>query len=42
MGIGYLLPVEIRKPGFLAKAGILILGLFEAVGLFFLMGADPL
>lgn len=42
MGIGYLLPVEIRKPGFLAKAGILILGFFEAVGLFFLMGADPL
>lgn len=42
MGIGYLMPVEIKKPGFLAKAGILIVGFFEAVGLFFLMGADPL
>lgn len=42
MGIGYLTPVEIKKPGFLAKAGILIVGFFEAVGLFFLMGAEPL
>lgn len=42
MGIGYLLPVKIKKPGFLAKAGILAVGFFEAAGLLFLMGADPL
>lgn len=42
VGIGYLLPVEIKKPGILGKAGLLLLGLLEALGMFFFMGLDPL
>lgn len=40
MGIAYLLPVEIRKPGAVGKAGIILLGICEAVGMFLLMGGD--
>lgn len=40
MGIGYLLPVEIKKPGFLGKAGIVIVGIFEVLGMLFFMGWD--
>lgn len=42
MGAGYLLPVEIKKPGLLGKAGIVVLGIFEAVGMMFFMGWDAL
>lgn len=38
MGIGYLLPVEIKKPGILVKAGILAVGFLEAAGIVFFMG----
>lgn len=40
MGIGYLLPVEIKKPGIIGKIGILILGIFEALGMILFMGWD--
>lgn len=40
MGIGYLLPVEIKKPGLLGKAGIVIVGIFEVLGMLFFMGWD--
>ena len=39
-GTGYLLPVEIKKPGVLGKAGILILGIAEAIVMLFFMGVD--
>lgn len=39
-GTGYLLPVEIKKPGVLGKAGILILGIAEAIIMLFFMGVD--
>lgn len=42
MGAGYLLPVEIRKPGLPGKLGILLLGVLEAVGMIFLIGWDAL
>ena len=37
LGIGFLLPVEIKKPGLPGKLCILVLGIFEAVGMLFLM-----
>lgn len=40
MGIGYLLPVEIKKPGLLGKIGIVIVGIFEVLGMLFFMGWD--
>ena len=40
MGAGYLLPVEIKKPGLLGKVGIIILGAFEVVGMLLFMGWD--
>ena len=42
MGIGYLLPVEIKKPGVIGKAGIIILGIFEALGMILFMGWDAI
>lgn len=42
VGIGYLLPVEIKKPGIIGKAGLLLLGILEALGMLFFMGVDPL
>lgn len=40
MGTAYLLPVEIKKPGALGKAGIMLLGFLEALGMLFFMGWD--
>lgn len=40
MGIAYLLPVEIKKPGLLGKAGIVLLGILEALGMVLFMGWD--
>lgn len=40
MGIGYLLPVEIKKPGLLGKAGIVMVGIFEVLGMLLFMGWD--
>lgn len=40
MGAGYLLPVEIKKPGLIGKAGLVLLGLFEALGMLIFMGWD--
>ena len=42
MGIAYLLPVEIKKPGIIGKAGIIILGIFEALGMILFMGWDAI
>lgn len=42
MGIGYLLPIEIKKPGVIGKIGILILGIFEALGMILFMGWDAI
>lgn len=42
VGIGYLLPVEIKKPGIIGKVGLLLLGILEALGMLFFMGVDPL
>lgn len=42
MGIAYLLPVEIKKPGVIGKAGIMLLGIFEAVGMILFMGWDAI
>lgn len=39
-GIGYLLPVEIKKPGLLGKVGIVLVGVFEVLGMLFFMGWD--
>lgn len=40
MGIAFLLPVEIKKPGIIGKIGILIVGILEALGMLFFMGWD--
>lgn len=40
MGIGYLSPVEIRKPGIAGKIGLVVLGILEAAALLFFMGWD--
>lgn len=42
MGIGYLLPVEIKKPGITGKLSIIILGIFEALGMILFMGWDAI
>lgn len=39
-GIGHLAPIEIKKPGLLGKAGILLIGILEALGMLFFMGWD--
>ncbi len=39
-GIGYLLPIEIKKPGLLGKIGIILLGILEALVMIFFMGWD--
>lgn len=38
MGIGYLSPIEIKKPGAVGKIAIIILGIFEAVWMMLFMG----
>ena len=40
MGIGYLLPIEIKKPGTAGKISMMILGILEVMGLFLFMGWD--
>lgn len=40
MGIGYLSPVEIKKPGVIGKIGLIVLGALEAIALLFFMGWD--
>lgn len=40
MGVAYLLPVEIKKPGILGKAGLVLLGILEALGMLLFMGWD--
>lgn len=40
MGIGYLSPIEIKKPGVIGKIGIIVLGIFEVIGMIFFMGWD--
>lgn len=42
MGIAFLLPVEIKKPGIIGKVGIVILGIFEALGMILFMGWDAI
>lgn len=42
MGIGYLLPIEIKKPGLIGKASLILLGIIEAFGMFFFMGWDAI
>lgn len=39
-GIGYLLPIEIKKPGIIGKVGLILLGILEALGMLFFMGFD--
>ena len=38
IGIGYLLPIEIKKPGIIGKIGIMILGILEVLGLLLFVG----
>ena len=40
MGIGYLSPIEIKKPGIIGKIGLIVLGVLEALALLFFMGWD--
>ena len=40
MGVGYLLPIEIKKPGIAGKISMMILGFLEMLGVFFFMGWD--
>lgn len=40
LGIGFLLPVKIKKPGAVGKLGIVILGIFEILGMILFMGWD--
>lgn len=42
MGIGYLLPVEIKKPGIIGKVSIILLGIFETLGMLLFMGWDAI
>lgn len=40
MGIGYLSPVEIKKPGALGRVGLILLGFLEILALLMFMGWD--
>lgn len=40
MGVGYLLPIEIKKPGIIGKVVIIVIGIFEAIGMLLFMGWD--
>ena len=40
LGIGFLLPVKIRKPGVIGKAAIVMVGILEAVFMMLFMGWD--
>lgn len=38
VGMGFLLPIKIKKPGIIGKAGIILLGAFEVIGMIFFIG----
>ena len=38
MGVGFLAPIKIKKPGAAGKIGILFIGMLEAVGMFLFLG----
>lgn len=40
MGIGYISPIEIKKPNTVGKIGIIIVGIFETLAMMFSMGWD--
>lgn len=40
VGIGYLLPVEVKKPGFMGKVCIVLLGMLEMIGMVLFLGWD--
>lgn len=40
MGMGFITPVEVKKPQFKGKVCLIILGILEAVGVLFMMGWD--
>ena len=40
LGTGFLSPIQIRKPGFVGKVCLLILGIIEAIGMVLFMGWD--
>lgn len=40
MGVGFLTPVEIRKPGVFGKVCLIVIGIFEALGMMLFMGWD--
>lgn len=40
LGIGFLSPIEMKKPGLVGKLCLLIIGLFEMVGMVLFMGWD--
>lgn len=40
MGISFILPVEIKKPGVIGKVGVIVMGIFEALGMILFMGWD--
>lgn len=39
---GFLTPVEVKKPGFVGKIALILVGLFEAIGMFVFMGWEIL
>lgn len=40
MGLAYLMPIEIKKPGIIGKIGLILLGILEGIGLLLFMGGD--
>lgn len=42
MGIGFLLPIQIKKPNFIGKLCLILLGIVEALGMILFMGWDVL
>lgn len=42
LGTGFLSPIEIKKPGFIGKIVLIIIGIFEAIGMVLFMGWDLL
>lgn len=42
MGIAFLLPIQIKKPGIIGKIGIILVGILEALGMILFMGWDAI
>lgn len=42
LGVGFLSPIQIKKPGFVGKICLVILGIIEAIGMVLFMGWDIL